>query len=141
MKICACLAIIAGLTGVALGAFGAHAFKDQLVASGHTATWNTAVLYQLVHAVATLTVCLPASLAESPDALNRSVQPSARPWLRRVAIYWLAGILLFSGSLYILALGGPRWLGPVTPVGGVALIAGWALLLVALVVNPRRPTP
>ena len=95
-----------GFTGVALGAFGAHALKETLAANGTTATWQTAVLYHLIHAVA---------LAAQPD----------RAWVGRC---WIAGVILFSGSLYCLALGGPKFLGPVTPLGGVALLLGWALL-------------
>lgn len=103
-----------GFLGVALGAFGAHGLKDALAAHGGTETWKTAVLYQLVHAVALL------ALAGWRDAHGG---PSGR-----VAWLWVAGTVLFSGSLYWLALGGPRFLGPVTPLGGVAFLAGWALL-------------
>lgn len=95
-----------GFTGVALGAFGAHALKDTLAAGGHTATWQTAVLYHLIHAVALLAL------------------PPGK-WAGRC---WIAGIVLFSGSLYALALGGPKILGPITPLGGVLLLAGWALV-------------
>ncbi len=95
-----------GFTGVALGAFGAHALKETLAANGTTTTWQTAVLYHLIHAVAL--VALP-----------------GWPWAGRC---WIAGVVLFSGSLYWLALGGPKFLGPVTPLGGLALLLGWALL-------------
>ena len=99
-------ASLLGFTGVALGAFGAHALKETLAANGTTTTWQTAVLYHLIHAVAL--VALP-----------------GWPWVGRC---WIAGVLLFSGSLYWLALGGPKFLGPVTPLGGLALLLGWALL-------------
>ena len=95
-----------GFTGVALGAFGAHALKETLATNGTTSTWQTAVLYHLVHAVALV----------------------ALPGWAWVGQCWIAGVLLFSGSLYWLALGGPRFLGPVTPLGGLALLLGWALL-------------
>ncbi len=95
-----------GFTGVALGAFGAHALKDTLAANGTIATWQTAVLYHLVHAVA---------LATGPTA----------PWVGRC---WTVGVVLFSGSLYWLALGGPKLLGPITPLGGISLLLGWTLL-------------
>jgi len=95
-----------GLTGIALGAFGAHALKETLLANGTTTTWQTAVLYHLVHAVAL--VALP-----------------GWTWVGRC---WVAGVVLFSGSLYWLALGGPKLLGPVTPLGGLAFLLGWALL-------------
>lgn len=104
-----------GVTGVVLGAFGAHALRDTLAAHGSASTWQTAVLYQLVHAVALLGLGL--------------ARPAA-PWLGRAALAWTAGILLFSGSLYLLALGGPKWLGPVTPLGGLGFIAGWICVLV-----------
>ncbi len=103
-----------GFLGVALGAFGAHGLKTALEAQGSTETWKTAVLYQLVHAVALL------ALAGWRDASGGT--PG------RVAMLWVAGVVLFSGSLYWLALGGPRFLGPVTPLGGLAFLAGWALL-------------
>jgi uncharacterized membrane protein YgdD (TMEM256/DUF423 family) len=95
-----------GFTGVALGALGAHALREQLMVNGMLSAWQTAVLYHLLHSVAL--VALP-----------------AWPSVRRL---WLAGVILFSGSLYGIALGGPRFLGPITPLGGVALLAGWALL-------------
>ncbi len=104
-----------GLTGVALGAFGAHALKDNLAASGHTETWRTAVLYQLLHAAALLALAGWRDSHGGPDS--------------RVAGCWVAGVLLFSGSLYVLSLGGPALLGPVTPLGGLCLLAGWTLLI------------
>lgn len=103
-----------GFTGVALGAFGAHALKETLVAKGTTATWQTAVLYHLLHAVALLAL---AGWAGS--------WPNAR-W---IGLGWSLGVVLFSGSLYWLALGGPKLLGPVTPLGGLALLAGWFLVV------------
>jgi uncharacterized membrane protein YgdD (TMEM256/DUF423 family) len=102
-----------GFSGVALGAFGAHALKETLATRGTSATWQTAVHYQLIHAVALL------ALAGWPA-------PGGNPaWIMRC---WIAGVVLFSGSLYWLALGGPVLLGPVTPLGGAALLLGWALL-------------
>ena len=104
-----------GATGVAFGAFGAHALRDGLVERGTAATWETAARYHLIHAVALLGVA--AWLKQAVGAAQRRVG-----W---AAACWSVGIILFSGSLYGLALGGPRWLGPVTPLGGVALLAGW----------------
>lgn len=105
-----------GFLGVALGAFGAHALKATLSANGTTDTWNKAVLYQLVHAVALLAV---ASRNDS-DSGPRT----------KIAGFWVGGVVLFSGSLYWLALGGPiKLLWPFTPFGGVALLAGWGLLV------------
>jgi uncharacterized membrane protein YgdD (TMEM256/DUF423 family) len=103
-----------GATGVLLGAFGAHALRPTLEASGLRDVWETASRYQLVHAAALLG--LAGWLRGDAGACGR--------WAGRC---WAAGTLLFSGSLYLLALGGPRWLGPVTPLGGGALIAGWVL--------------
>lgn len=111
-------AAISGAAGVALGAFGAHALKAQLQAAGSESTWDTAVQYHLIHAVALLVL---AFWARSVPAMASSVTTSG--WL------FVVGIVLFSGSLYGLALGGPRWLGPVTPLGGLAFIAGWLWLL------------
>lgn len=111
-------AAITGAAGVALGAFGAHALKAQLHAAGSESTWDTAVQYHLIHAVALLVL---AFWARSAPALASSVSTSG--WL------FVVGIVLFSGSLYGLALGGPRWLGPVTPLGGLAFIVGWLWLL------------
>ena len=110
------VAAFLGITAVGLGAFGAHGLEAQLAARGSTDTWETATLYHLVHA----TVFLVASLAA--DHLQEDRAGAA---LRRAGLCWLLGIVLFSGSLYTLALGGPRWLGPVTPLGGVLLILGW----------------
>jgi uncharacterized membrane protein YgdD (TMEM256/DUF423 family) len=107
-------AALLGLLGVALGAFGAHGLKAILEAHGSIDTWKTAVLYQLVHAVALL------ALANSRDS---QAGPAAK-----VALLWIVGVVLFSGSLYWLSLGGPRLLGPITPAGGVAFLVGWALL-------------
>ncbi len=102
------LAAILGFTGVAFGAFGAHALKVTLSANETTAVWQTAVLYHLVHAVASLW------------ASDRN------PVVVRI---WAAGILFFSGSLYALALTNVKWLGAITPIGGILFLVGWAMLL------------
>ena len=102
-----------GALGVGLGAFGAHGLRSRLDAAA-LASWSTAVEYQLLHAVALLAVGLYASGAGSVPV-----------WTLRL---WTAGIVLFSGSIYLLVLGGPRWLGPITPVGGICLLAGWVML-------------
>ncbi|MFA6961302.1 MAG: DUF423 domain-containing protein [Opitutaceae bacterium] len=108
------LAAGVGVIGVAAGAFGAHVLKESLQAKVTINTWNTAVLYNLIHA--------PALLAAS---LYASTNPSYGKWLQRAAACWAIGVGLFSGSLYFLALGGPHWLGPITPLGGIFLILGW----------------
>jgi len=116
------LAGIYGLTAVALGAFGAHLLKETLDAQGTASTWQTAVDYQMWHALALLFIA------------NR-VQ---RCGLAKAAgIASCVGIFLFSASLYWLALGGPRWLGPITPLGGISLIFGWGLLIASFA---RRQT-
>lgn len=113
-----------GATGVALGAFGAHALKARL--SGEAlATWETAVFYQLVHALALLAVAGVLRLPQLPGGQVASVGFVVAGW------GFVVGVVLFSGSLYGLSLGGPRLLGPVTPIGGFALIVGWLGLLYA----------
>lgn len=114
-------AAIFGLTGVALGAFGAHALHGTLLIHGTLNAWKTAVLYQMVHAVALIGVA----------ALIQSSENDARRYLGWVARFWVVGVILFSGSLYILALGGPRIFGPITPLGGVAFMLGWIYILIA----------
>ena len=110
-----------GAIGVGLGAFGAHGLREVLSARGMVDTWETATRYHLIHAVGLF--CIAIWLRQ---------KTGQRSWpLRWAAGNWITGIVLFSGSLYGLALGGPRWLGPVTPLGGVAFIAGWILLIVA----------
>jgi uncharacterized membrane protein YgdD (TMEM256/DUF423 family) len=106
-----------GFTGVALGAFGAHALKARL-SPELLATFETAVRYQLIHALALLAVAW--AVTRWPGRPAR-----ASGWL------FVAGTLLFSGSLYAITLTGVRGLGVVTPVGGVALLAGWLCLLAA----------
>ncbi|HUR28228.1 MAG TPA: DUF423 domain-containing protein [Planctomycetota bacterium] len=97
---------------VALGAFGAHGLKARVDAE-HLALWSTAVQYHALHALALFAFGI---------------------WRERVpgsglaGFFFLSGIALFCGSLYGLALGGPGWLGPVTPLGGLAFLAGWATL-------------
>lgn len=108
-------ALLGGLA-VALGAFGAHGLKARL-APEKLVTFETGVRYQVYHSLALLAVGLVQIALPAAGTLALS------GWL------FLAGIALFSGSLYWLALGGPRWLGPVTPLGGLALIGGWILLV------------
>ena len=99
------------LLAVGLGAFGAHALKATLEANGTREIWNTAVLYHLTHAVALVVLALhPASLRLASGLLT-------------------AGIVIFSGSLYILAITNMRWLGAITPVGGLCFLAGWLWLI------------
>ena len=99
---------------VAAGAFGAHALKSQLAADA-LAVFETAVRYHLVHALALFVVAWA-----STQWPGRTTQTSG--WL------FIAGIVLFSGSLYLLALTGQRGFGVITPVGGLCLLAGWLAL-------------
>jgi uncharacterized membrane protein YgdD (TMEM256/DUF423 family) len=108
------------LLAVALGAFGAHALKGR-VTPEMLAVWHTGIEYHVFHALGLLAVGLVAAQLPDSAALKWS------GWLM------LAGIVLFSGSLYALALSGERWLGAVTPVGGVAFLAAWALFIAAAV--------
>jgi uncharacterized membrane protein YgdD (TMEM256/DUF423 family) len=110
-----------GLTGVALGAFGAHALRERLALEGTRSAWDTAVHYHLLHAAVVFGAAIWARNGSSPIARR----------LAWAAWCWSAGVILFSGSLYLLALGGPRWLGPITPLGGVALLAGWGCVFAA----------
>lgn len=110
-------AILGGL-GVALGAFGAHALSERLAAN-LLQTYETAVRYHFYHALALVAVVY--AIGRWPQ----SNLPVAAGWL------FVLGVLIFSGSLYLLAFTGIRWLGAITPIGGVALIAGWACLAVA----------
>ncbi len=99
---------------VILGAFGAHALKARL-APEMMATYQTAIQYHLFHGVGLLIIGLLA------------LWLPASVYLRWAGWLMLAGIVLFSGSLYLLSLGGARWLGAITPLGGTAFIAAWAL--------------
>jgi uncharacterized membrane protein YgdD (TMEM256/DUF423 family) len=117
MRAAAAFAAILGALGVALGAFGAHALRGVLDEAA-LRTWHTAVDYQLWHALALLTVSLAL-----PPSRSRTASAAA----------FAIGIVLFSGSLYALALGAPRIFGAVTPFGGVALIVGWIAAAMACV--------
>jgi uncharacterized membrane protein YgdD (TMEM256/DUF423 family) len=105
--------IVAGATGflgIALGAFGAHALKGVLEVNQTRDLWNTAVLYHLIHAPALLWAA------------------TAERLLTGVILCWTLGVILFSGSLYALALTKISLLGAITPIGGLLLMAGWVLV-------------
>jgi uncharacterized membrane protein YgdD (TMEM256/DUF423 family) len=107
---------LAGAAGVALGAFGAHALKARL-APDMLAVWQTAVQYHFWHALALVAIGILVA-----TSLPGSTTLKWAGWLM------LAGLALFSGSLYALAFTGARWLGAVAPFGGTAWIAAWLLL-------------
>jgi uncharacterized membrane protein YgdD (TMEM256/DUF423 family) len=109
-------AVLGGLA-VALGAFGAHALRARLDA-GDLATFETAARYQMYHGLALLAVAWLADRAPSRAA-------DTAGWA------FVIGIILFSGSLYLLTLGGLRWMGAVTPLGGVSFLIGWINLALA----------
>jgi uncharacterized membrane protein YgdD (TMEM256/DUF423 family) len=107
-------AAVSGFLAVALGAFGAHGLRDALDQRGQD-LWQKAVLYQMFHTLALLAI-----------GLLQGQHPEWRLHVSGVA--FAAGIVVFSGSLYLLALGAPRWFGAITPVGGTAFLLGWAWL-------------
>lgn len=111
------LAAVLGLLAVVLGAFGAHGLKDLLGHNGTIAIWEKAVFYHFIHAVMLFI------LAERKNV------PLLTWWS------FFAGILIFSGSLYLLAVTNLHWLGAITPIGGVAFIIGWA----CLILKPAQP--
>ncbi|KAK8009069.1 hypothetical protein PG991_011620 [Apiospora marii] len=118
MSILATLAAVSGATGVALGAFGAHGLKKRISDPTRLQSWGTAAQYQLIHSVAALV------------AANTMGQTRAGRW---GAGLFLAGISMFSGSIYLLTLDPARFgktMGPVTPLGGLCFIAGWTVLAV-----------
>jgi uncharacterized membrane protein YgdD (TMEM256/DUF423 family) len=107
------LAAVLGALAVVLGAFGAHWLKPVLEQNQTAAIWEKAVFYHFIHA-------LMLFILAGRTPLHRG------PWFS-----FLIGILLFSGSLYLLALTNLRWLGAITPFGGISFIAGWVCLAVA----------
>jgi uncharacterized membrane protein YgdD (TMEM256/DUF423 family) len=109
------LGSISGGLAVALGAFGAHGLKDRL-SSDALSTYETAARYQMLHALALLAVAF--AITRWPD----SNLPLIAGWL------FVAGTVLFSGSLYLLSLTDVRWLGAIAPLGGAAFIGGWLCL-------------
>lgn len=107
-----------GGLGVALGAFGAHGLKERLTPDLLT-VFEVGVRYHMYHAIAILAAALALKFADGS------------PWFARACWCWLIGVAIFSGSLYLLAVTDTRWLGAITPIGGVAFIAGWCCIIVA----------
>lgn len=110
-------AVLGGLA-VAVGAFGAHGLKTR-VSAELLDIFEVGVRYHMYHALAIL------ALGVAAPALWNS------KWARLACLGWTFGVVVFSGSLYLLTLTGMRWLGAITPIGGVALIAGWAMAAIA----------
>jgi uncharacterized membrane protein YgdD (TMEM256/DUF423 family) len=100
----------AGFLAVISGAFGAHGLKEILAQNGTTAIWEKAVFYHFIHAVMLFVIA------------GRKPFPAGAWWC------FFAGIVIFSGSLYLLAFTNVKWLGAITPIGGVAFLAGWGWL-------------
>ena len=109
------LASALAFLAVALGAFGAHGLKARLTDLGTAASWETAALYHFLHSLALLALAVGPRVPRGP------------------VICWGIGVVLFSGSLYLLAVTGVKALGMVTPLGGIAFLVGWAWLF-------RRPS-
>lgn len=111
---------INGFLAVAFGAFGAHALKERLTEK-YLAIWETAVQYQMFHALALIAVGILMS--------SKLIGPVSS--LNTAGYLIVAGIILFSGSLYVLSLTGIGVLGAITPIGGVAFLVGWIMIIVA----------
>jgi len=112
-------AAILGFLAVALGAFGAHGLKALLVQNGTLAIWEKAVLYHFIHTVMLF------------------VLAHRRPVLTGAWLSFFFGIVIFSGSLYLLAVTNVKWLGAITPIGGASFLVGW-LWLVFVAGRPER---
>jgi uncharacterized membrane protein YgdD (TMEM256/DUF423 family) len=111
------IAAVAGFLAVALGAFGAHGLKSILTQNETVAIWDKAVFYHFIHAVMLFVIA------------------GRRQW--KAGAWWsfLAGIVIFSGSLYLLAVTNVKWLGAVTPIGGLSFLIGWAWLGISAAKN------
>ena len=107
------VAALLGALAVTLGAFGAHGLKDLLARNQTGVIWEKAVFYHFIHAVMLFVLAGRTPL-------------QAGPWFS-----FLAGILIFSGSLYLLAVTNLKWLGAITPIGGISFVVGWLWLAVA----------
>ena len=119
IKIFLTLASIFGALSVAFGAFASHALQDKLTPKA-LAIWETGTKYQMYHALALILVALLMTRLET-----------SLTTLNIAGFGFIAGIALFSGSLYALSLSGIKWLGAITPLGGVAFLIGWGALAIA----------
>jgi uncharacterized membrane protein YgdD (TMEM256/DUF423 family) len=122
-------ASINGALAVMLGAFGAHGLKGK-VSESLLAAYKTGIDYHLLHVLALIGLAL---------LILRTV--TVPVWFIITGYCWMVGTVLFSGSLYGLALGGPQWLGPVTPMGGLLLIVGWLCLTIGLTQSSFTRSP
>ena len=112
------IAAATGFLAVALGAFGAHGLKEILMQNGTVSIWEKAVFYHFIHAVMLFVIA------------------GRKPFAAGAWWSFLTGIVIFSGSLYLLAVTNLKWLGAITPLGGAAFLAGWACLFLSA---PQRP--
>ena len=131
------ISAISGLLSVVLGAFGAHGLK-KVVSAEMLAAYQTGVQYQFIHTLVLLAIAILLLTAITSPAVVKTLKLSAN--------LMIAGMLLFSGSLYTMtfmsvAAGFPAWLGPITPIGGLALIMAWILLAVAAFKLPADKLP
>lgn len=113
------IAAVFGVMSVAIGAFGAHGLKDLLIANGRLETFETAVTYQFYHTLALLGIGVLMTKYE-------------HKLLKSAVIAMVIGIIIFSGSLYLLCFTGVAFLGAITPIGGLAFIIGWAMLFLGI---------
>lgn len=111
--------VLSGL-GVAIGAFGAHGLKNILELNNRIDTFETAVKYHMYHSLALILV-----------GIIRLIKPEIQ--VHNIGYLFLAGIVIFSGSLYILSITNLKWLGAITPIGGALLIVGWVLLTIKVI--------
>jgi uncharacterized membrane protein YgdD (TMEM256/DUF423 family) len=116
-----------GATGVAFGAFGAHALKERLLKSGGTENWKTAVFYQLFHSVALLSL---SAMQRQNNSTSSAIENRVMSSYERAGQLFGIGTVMFSGSIYLLTLeiGPKKLLGPTTPIGGILLMAGWVMV-------------
>ena len=112
------IAAVAGFSAVALGAFGAHGLKQVLAQNGTAGIWDKAAFYHFIHAVMLFVIA------------------GRKPFMAGAWWSFLAGIVIFSGSLYLLAATNVKWLGALTPIGGVCFLIGWAWLFFCRGKNP-----
>lgn len=129
IKLFLIFASLNGALAVIFGAFGAHALKGK-ISPPLMAAYQTGTHYHLIHVLALVGLAV--------FILRLSVVPS---WLWVTGYCWMVGIILFSGSLYGLALSGPNWLGPITPIGGLLLISGWICFAVGIAKSSLSHSP
>lgn len=120
-------ALLAGLS-VALGAFASHGLKDKLTERA-LEIFETATRYQMYHALALALVAV--LIMQSESIQSELIGMTTQPWLNAAGYAFIAGIIVFSGSLYALSFSGIKVLGAITPIGGVAFMVGWGCVAIA----------